>query len=775
MEELLKQQIKHLATLESLMKTDRLMQLAQTYGIHNIDNEDDAASKTLGHISDSIDNSIHIQHNDNKQSDILSTINSGNVVKSIDGLRAETKDYAKTSQKAFAEYADKLASFKNIADNSIGTKASKTIGEKLSGKVGSIRNIYGDASTGKIGLGSIAGAVGRKLLPKLPFSDIAQERYDYIRDEKGRGSTKSKDELKENFEIRRKALIKNESLEKQLKKQKGGQSQSDFLKSGHKFAEEYKAGKIEVGKTLSKVDSNYNTGIDDKEDYIKNEKNLGSRKRTSTLEKNFDTREALQARNVSNEERLTKARGSLTEEEFLAGDQKEAKAYKKEQQTIGKGLEKVDSRYTLGRAKPEKNESKLEKATSAIGTVASDEATQIRPMANANLGTGTFTSETSEEDRNEAAYLTKEYQNAQLENNEEQTKIFEEQLDTLKEILKAENIIKDKPESGGGGIGSVLGAAADMAGSAGSVLKKAGSVAAKVAGAAAIPLAVGVAGAAALNYAATEFSDSFGEGGFDVVKKLQDDKIIDYNATVMGYNPSEVLDWEGIQKLKPEELKKLLDSGVEFSPEDTDKLHKVYTQSLITGGKEGSKPEQVTPETSVKPEQVTPESQGYQGYTPKPEDSISTPTRPIITGNETEAELDAMNKSLGYSVVDLNPTKATPEQASNVDLGDKGWMNPQVETTPKPSISQQLDNLDAEQLKLPSRVTPEVSPPSQAESIYNQSRENAGITSSTSAGSNVINAPTINNNSNTTKTSVIKLPVRNQEFNKYVSSRYSNQ
>ena len=171
-------------------------------------------------------------------------------------------------------------------------------------------------------------------------------------------------------------------------------------------------------------------------------------------------------------------------------------------------------------------------------------------------------------------------------------------------------------------------------------------------------------------------------------------------------------------------------------------------------------------------------TEGYQAYTPKPEDSISTPTRPVITGNETEAELDEMNKSLGYSVVDLNPTKAIPEQTSNVDLGDKGWMNPQVETTPRPSIEQQLDALDTAQnaptktipeqivptktipeQNVPKQSIPEQNAPTNAESIYNQSAE-------TTASSMPTTAPIINNISSPT-TNVVgggkssKLPMAN--------------
>ena len=431
------------------------------------------------------------------------------------------------------------------------------------------------------------------------------------------------------------------------------------------------------------------------------------------------------------------------------------------------------------------------------------------------------------------------------------------------------------------------------------MLKKAGGVASKVLGAVAAPLAVGVAGAAIARGAAEVYSDSFGEGGFDVVKKLHDEKIIDYNATIAGFNPSEVLDWEKLQKVPPEDLKKLLDSGVEFSPEDTVKIKKIYEQSVITGGKddggkpatpeatkpEATKPEAVTPvaggtvppvppatpqgfagwemdpkktlhytqdevghlvrdDTGKSPEeikqadleqtkiqqaektnlsesfknhptlggeQVTPESQGYQEYTPKPEDSIATPTKPVITGNETEAELDAMNKSLGYTVEDVakphsqmtaeeiedarderefanlenkasqldktgltegkfeagelvkleQPTKATPE----VDLGDKGWINPQEETTPRPSIEQQLNNLDAQQVtpEQPTKANPLTVVPRTADSIYNQSAETVPSASpSTVPVINNISAPN-NTVNNSTSKAPMKIDVKNPE------------
>ena len=613
--DLLAKQNAHLETIENLLKTDRLMQLAQTYGIHQIDVDEDKVVKSLASIDKEDDRIVKAVESiaviasqlsvENIQSNTLATesnVVSSKIIKAIE----TSSTFAQTAAKAHLESLKKMREsinsqqkknedYKGISDNVKGTRVTKTFRESLSDIKSNFMNDYGEAGTGpdKVTRKSITSGVKRKLMDLNPFGARARDEYDYIREEKNRGNEKSDTDLQGDFEKRRKLLLQNEKNEGRLKKLRGGQSESDFLKKNNKSAQEYTQNKIAIGKGLKEVDSRFQTDDepekDEKAQYKAGERALGSRKADKTLEKNFATRATLNERNVANEATLATAVGktNLTQEEFLSGNSKEAKAYKKEQAAVGKGLQKVDSRYTLGQDEPSRAKpTKAAESNNVLGTVAAL-GSSIEPMTAANL---------SQEDKLESIEATKEYQDSQIKNNEEQTEIFTDQLKTQKEILE---ILKPPgtaaPASDGGGIG--LPETGGVLQKTGGFLKKAGNVASKFMGAAAVPLAVGVVGAAAANLAANTFSDSFGEGGFDVVKKLQDDKVIDYNATVMGFNPSEVLDWEGIQKLKPEDLKKLLDSGVEFSPEDTSKLHKIYTQNLITNGKDSpaAKPEQVTP------------------------------------------------------------------------------------------------------------------------------------------------------------------------------------
>jgi hypothetical protein len=694
MEDLLEKQIKHLSTIEGLLKTDRLMQLSQTYGIHNIDKEDENSSKDLDHIASTIDSFKKEQHDDAAKTISKSTDSFKEVVEAVSKLNTDSSRYAEIAQKSFVDYSKKLLEigaknnmYKSIAENALGSKATKTFGEKIQGKIQGIRDTFGDAKTGKIGLGSVAGAVGRNLLPHLPFTEVAQDRYDYIREEQGRGSKESKETLKENFETRRKTLIVNEKNEASLKKHRGGQSESDFLKGGSENAEKYKANKLKIGETLSKVDSRY----------IINEPVVDERARPEKTSKGSD---------------ITGIADTMNDK------------YKE--------------------IEPLKDINKKEPASSAESSLEADEK-------------------------------TKEYQDAQLKNNEDQTEIFTEQLKTQKEILKVikeksttsdgsgignaissiGEFVEDLPGGGAptttgkptkpgpgkkgggkfkgvgkfikgagktllkGGAGIVGGLALEAGGdalkengyqTAGDIVSTAGSATEGASTGAMIGSMAGPAGtvigaaAGAVMGAAQGFSDSFGEGGLELINELRDKDAISY--PVFGTTPT-VEKWDVIEKLPKEQIQTLISTN-EFEGKDLEHLQKL-----------------LEPPEAPKAEQVTPES---QGYTPKAEDSISTPTRPIITGNETESELDAMNKSLGYSVVDLNPTKATPEVAS----------------------------------------------PTQAESIYNQSGENAGISRSTSAGSNVINAPTVNNSNQTVTKNIIKVPVTNQDrtytsYMKYVS------
>ena len=625
--DLLAKQNAHLETIENLLKTDRLMQLAQTYGIHQIDVDEDKVVKSLASIDKDDDRIVKAVESiaviasqlsvENIQSNTLaieSNVVSSKIIKAIE----TSSTFAQTAAKAHLESLKKMRediaknnNYKDIAEKSGQKSATTNIFDKFRNTVQNVRE-WGQRtkeslsnSEGKMSVGSVLKtplkSIGAALSPKYA------EQLDYIKNERNLNpdSDKTDKELKANYKENNRYQQRNDRNEKNLERNRGTLTKEEYLKGGSDKAKAYEKEQLAIGRGIKKTDTRYRLDDepekDEKAQYKAWERALGSRKADKTLEKNFATRATLNERNVANEATLATAVGktNLTQEEFLSGNSKEAKAYKKEQDAVGKGLQKVDSRYTLGQNEPSRAKpTKAAESNNVLGTVAAL-GSSIEPMTAANL---------SQEDKLESIEVTKEYQDSQIKNNEEQTEIFTDQLKTQKEILE---ILKTPgtaaPASDGGGIG--LPKTGGILQKVGGFLIKAGNVASKFMGAAAVPLAVGVVGAAAANLAANTFSDSFGEGGFDVVKKLQDDKVIDYNATVMGFNPSEVLDWEGIQKLKPEDLKKLLDSGVEFSPEDTYKLHKIYTQNLITNGKDSpaAKPEQVTPTAQpAKPEQVTP-------------------------------------------------------------------------------------------------------------------------------------------------------------------------
>ena len=633
--DLLAKQNEHLLSIVNLMKTDRLMQLAQTYGISEIDKESGKEEHTLLEISESIKTGLKQENQHYNEEHSIITEYRKDDGKDQEKLNKHNDDIAKKHLDALKKIQigiEKNNSFRDIADKAKGEPVHTTFKEDF----GNLKDMF----------------------------------------------SSMKDKVK-------------------------GATVGGVLKGAKDTI-------------LSAVSPRYA----DKLNYMKNERNLRNLKdtpeTTKKLTESYDERSKLLQANKKNEAKLVQERGSLTEEEYLKGNKGFGREYQKEKAKIGKGLKKTDARYRLDDIKEKpvvKEEFPLKKSVKNIAEVATEQADDIQPMMSSNI---------SNEDEIETNRATKLYQDTQLEHSTTQNETLTEQLDTQKEIL---DILKKPgttaaPASSGSGID--LSGAGTVANKAGGFLKKAGGIASKAAGVLAAPLAVGVIGAGIARAGAEVYSDSFGEGGFDVVKKLQDEKIIDYNATIAGFNPSEVLDWEGLQKVPPEDIKKLLDSGVEFSPEDTAKIKKIYTQSEITGGKDTGAAKPETPE-ATKPETTTPESQGYQAYTPTPEDSIATPTKPVITGNETEAELDAMNKSLGYTVEDVaKPSKANP-----------------LTVVPKT-----------------------------ADSIYNQSAETTS--SSTPAAAPVINNISAPNNTvnNSSSKSPMKIDVKNPESS--VNNMFAN-
>ena len=442
--DLLAKQNEHLLSIVNLMKTDRLMQLAQTYGISEIDKESGKEESTLLEISESIKTGLKQENQHYNEEHSLITEYRKDDGKDQEKLNKLDDDRAKKHLDALKKIQigiDKNNNFRDIADKAKGEPVHTTF--------------------------------------KEDFGNL-KDKFSSMKDK-----------------------VKNATVGGVLKGAK------DTI--------------------LSAVSPRYA----DKLDYIKNEKSLDNKKSDKDLEKDYDERsKALQA-NKENEKELVKRRGSLTEEEFLKGNKDWAPTYLENKAKIGETLKQTDSRYRLDDVKETpvgREELPLRKSVNNIAEVASEQADDIQPMMASNI---------SNEDEIEANRATKLYQDTQLEHSETQNETLTEQLDTQKEIL---DILKKPVAEGnapvtsdGGGIGETLTkGAGTVANKAGGFLKKAGSIASKAAGVLAAPLAVGVIGAGIARAGAEVYSDSFGEGGFDVVKKLQDEKIIDYNATVMG-------------------------------------------------------------------------------------------------------------------------------------------------------------------------------------------------------------------------------------------------
>jgi hypothetical protein len=129
------------------------------------------------------------------------------------------------------------------------------------------------------------------------------------------------------------------------------------------------------------------------------------------------------------------------------------------------------------------------------------------------------------------------------------------------------------------------------------------------------------------------------------------------------------------------------------------------------------------------------------------EPKIVTPTKTKLEGSGSDYILAEQS---------IATAKLNKETAS-----DNGWMNPQVETAPRPSIQEQLNNLDAQQ-------------------VYQKSAENVDKKedmATKGGGNTVVSAPTVNTSNKTVNQQSIKLPTRNPDStsSRYVSSRYAVQ
>jgi hypothetical protein len=151
-------------------------------------------------------------------------------------------------------------------------------------------------------------------------------------------------------------------------------------------------------------------------------------------------------------------------------------------------------------------------------------------------------------------------------------------------------------------------------------------------------------------------------------------------------------------------------------------------------------------------EQLIPTDNGWMNP------QVETTPRPSIEQQLNNLDAQQLNNLDAQQSKFVKPEQLKPEQLIPTD---NGWMNPQVETTPRPSIEQQLNNLDAQQ-------------------VYQKSAENVDKKedmSTKSGGSTVVSAPTVNTSNKTVNQQSIKLPTRNSDStsSRYISSRYAIQ
>ena len=120
---------------------------------------------------------------------------------------------------------------------------------------GDIKDSFRNRDTGKIGVGSTLKGMARGL--STSFSANARNREEFIKTQKGLGSTRSDKVLKQQYKEQQALLYRNNKNERRMNEAKGNLSKEEFLKGGSQKAQEYLKEKVEVGKGLSQVDERY--------------------------------------------------------------------------------------------------------------------------------------------------------------------------------------------------------------------------------------------------------------------------------------------------------------------------------------------------------------------------------------------------------------------------------------------------------------------------------------------------------------------------------------
>lgn len=120
---------------------------------------------------------------------------------------------------------------------------------------GDIKDSFRNRDTGKIGVGSTLKGMARGI--STSFSANARNREEFIKTQKGLGSTRSEKVLKQQYKDQQALLYRNNKNERRMNEARGNLSKEEFLKGGSQKAQEYLKEKVEVGKGLSQVDERY--------------------------------------------------------------------------------------------------------------------------------------------------------------------------------------------------------------------------------------------------------------------------------------------------------------------------------------------------------------------------------------------------------------------------------------------------------------------------------------------------------------------------------------
>lgn len=568
----------------------------------------------------------------------------------LDSARADVADQAQQDP-AFHTFATRMDAVKEM--------------------FGDMKDSFRDRDTGKIGVGSTLKGMARGVATS--FSANARNREEFIKTQKGLGSTRSDKVLKQQYKDQQALLYRNNKNERRMNDARGNLSKEEFLKGGSKKAQEYLKEKTTIGAGLSQVDERYKIKNPEKTDREKDAdffgvgKGVMSRPKpkpdespvepTSTespvepisvptpptvdnesvadfssivdslkevISKLSDSIEPMTKSDVSTEDKLEAQRST---NEFqknqldLMGKQNKVlddslKVHNLILEELKKRTEEIVKKTEIPKESP------LEDAGDVLKDAWKNRKTKNRrprPTRNNSrrrrglFGLGAAAAGVGAAEAMDVTDIIPDTPD-----------VTPNRTTTVPEDPKTGDIKpgdnKPKPttpetpkKTGGGILDKAKGVFNKIPGSA--MLKTAGKVALR----AAVPIGIAATAYEVGSASIDAYDKSFGEGGKKVLTDLVHKKAVDYN-----FFDSEVLDWKQIEELPTDDLKKLIHTGVKFKPEDESKLHEILNHKLITGDTKTT-PEAIS--SSNGDTKTTPESTGPTGPTSEVKPEAVTPEK----------------------------------------------------------------------------------------------------------------------------------------------------